>query len=102
MESTSSNTWNPAQDANGTLDRYLPALGHRVKNAYGMYSFDSFQLAQLIEYVESQTNGRRDELERLERQLIPLLNTIRKELGKRPVVYPKADSGGDRSDETRL
>lgn len=31
----------------------------------------------------------RRELEKLERQMIPLLNTIRKELGKPPIIVPK-------------
>lgn len=31
----------------------------------------------------------RIELEQLERQLIPVINSIRKRLGKRPVVVPK-------------
>jgi hypothetical protein len=29
------------------------------------------------------------ELERLERQMIPLLNSVRKQLGKPPVIVPK-------------
>lgn len=33
--------------------------------------------------------ARRRELMRLERQLIPFLNSIRAELGKRPVIVPK-------------
>lgn len=32
---------------------------------------------------------RRRELMRLERQMIPVLNSIRAELGKRPVIVPK-------------
>lgn len=32
---------------------------------------------------------RRKELMRLERQMIPVLNSIRAELGKRPVIVPK-------------
>lgn len=32
---------------------------------------------------------RRKELMRLERQIIPVLNSIRAELGKRPVIVPK-------------
>jgi hypothetical protein len=31
----------------------------------------------------------RAELERLERQMIPLLNSVRKQLGKPPVIVPK-------------
>lgn len=37
----------------------------------------------------------RDELARLERQLIPLLNTIRMMLGKRPVIVPKDNRAHD-------
>lgn len=32
----------------------------------------------------------REELERLERQLIPAINTVRAALGKPPIIVPKA------------
>lgn len=84
MVSTSStgNTYNPAEDTNPILERYLPGLGVAVRPAYAMYVLDSFQLARLILIVEETAGGRRGELERLERQLIPLLNSIRGQLGK--------------------
>jgi hypothetical protein len=36
-----------------------------------------------------QRKQQRAELERLERQMIPLLNSVRKQLGKPPVIVPK-------------
>lgn len=35
------------------------------------------------------SDDERAELEQLERQLIPVINSIRRRLGKRPVVVPK-------------
>ena len=89
MESTSSNNWNPAETANGKLEQYLPALGYTVKQAYAMYSFDSFQLAELIGMIENATAARYGDLATLERQLIPLLNTVRAQMGKPPIIAPR-------------
>lgn len=85
--------FNPAEDANQVLERYLPGLGHAVKAAYGVYLLDSFQLAELILSVEAEA-GQRDDLERMERQMIPLLNSIRERLGKPRVIAPKPGDGG--------
>jgi hypothetical protein len=38
---------------------------------------------------DEQRKRQRAELERLERQMIPLLNSVRKQLGKPPVIVPK-------------
>lgn len=80
--------FNPATDANQVLERYLPALGHTVKASYGVYQLDSFELAELILQVEAGAT-QRDDLERMERQMIPLLNSIRRRLGKPGVIAPK-------------
>lgn len=80
--------FNPAEDANRVLERYLPGLGHAVKGAYGVYLLDSYQLAELILSVEAGSPGR-DDLERMERQMIPLLNSIRERLGKPRIVAPR-------------
>ena len=85
--------FNPAEDANRILERYLPGLGHAVKGAYGVYLLDSFQLAELILTIEAGAT-QRDDLERMERQMIPLLNSIRERLGKPRVIAPKG-AGGD-------
>ena len=45
--------------------------------------------AAVVAQVEAAQQAQREELERLERQLIPLLNTVRWRLGKRPVIVPK-------------
>jgi hypothetical protein len=84
--------FNPANDANRVLARYLPGLGHAVKDAYGVYQLDSFQLAELILSIEAAT-AHRDDLERMERQMIPLLNSIRRRLGKPGVIAPKGPPG---------
>lgn len=47
--------------------------------------------AAVVAQVEAMQQARREELERLERQLIPLLNTVRAHLGKRPIIAPKGD-----------
>jgi hypothetical protein len=85
--------FNPAAGANEVLGRYLPGLGHAVKDAYGVYALDSYQLAELILSVEAAA-ARRDDLEQMERQMIPLLNSIRARLGKPRMVAPKG--AGDR------
>lgn len=43
----------------------------------------------VVAQVEAMQQARREELERLERQLIPLLNTVRGQLGKKPIIAPK-------------
>lgn len=88
--------FNPASDANRVLARYLPGLGHAVKDAYGVYLLDSYQLAELILSIEAETAAaavERDDLERMERQMIPLLNSIRRRLGKPGVIAPKGPPG---------
>jgi hypothetical protein len=86
--------FNPASDANRVLARYLPGLGHAVKDAYGVYQLDSYQLAELILSVETEAAGR-DDLEQMERQMIPLLNSIRRRLGKPRMVAPKPGEARD-------
>lgn len=85
--------FNPAEDANQVLERYLPGLGHVVRGAYAVYALDSFQLAELILSVEAEV-AHRDDLERMERQMIPLLNSIRERLGKPKVIAPGKGSDG--------
>jgi hypothetical protein len=43
---------------------------------------------------DEQRKRQRAELERLERQMIPLLNSVRQQLGKPPVIVPKVKAGG--------
>ena len=88
--------FNPAEEANRVLARYLPGLGHVVRGAYAVYMLDSFQLAELILSVEAEA-AHRDDLERMERQMIPLLNSIRERLGKPRVIAPKPGDGGGKS-----
>jgi hypothetical protein len=38
---------------------------------------------------DEQRKRQQAELERLERQMIPLLNSVRRQLGKPPVIVPK-------------
>lgn len=45
--------------------------------------------AAVMAQVEAMQQARREELERFERQLIPLLNTVRAQLGKKPIIAPK-------------
>lgn len=47
--------------------------------------------AAVVAQVEAIQQARREELERFERQLIPLLNTVRAQLGKKPIIAPKGD-----------
>lgn len=45
--------------------------------------------------AESLLNLSREELAKLERQLIPLLNTVRQLQGKRPVIVPSDNRAHD-------
>jgi hypothetical protein len=45
------------------------------------------RLSFLVKYIAMTTS--RSDLEKLERQMIPVLNTIRAQLGKPPVIVPK-------------
>lgn len=45
----------------------------------------TMQLEQLLKANREQ----KERLEKMERQMIPLLNSIRQQLGKRPVIVPK-------------
>lgn len=47
------------------------------------------EAAPVLAQVEAARQEHREQLERLERQLIPLLNTVRAQLGKRPIIAPK-------------
>ncbi len=58
------------------LTAYFPALAPSDATA-------------VVAQVEAMQQARREELERFERQLIPLLNTVRRQLGKKPIIVPK-------------
>jgi hypothetical protein len=50
---------------------------------------------------DEQRKRQRAELERLERQMIPLLNSVRQQLGKPPVIVPKVKAEGRGQNEHR-
>ncbi len=54
-----------------------------------LYLIDVRDMRQAQTRVSPPAAMSREELERLERQLIPAINTIRAALGKPPIIVPK-------------
>lgn len=54
-----------------------------------LYPIDVRDMRQAQTRVSPPAAMSREELERLERQLIPAINTIRAALGKSPIIVPK-------------
>ncbi len=54
-----------------------------------LYPIDVRDMRQAKTRVSPPAAMSREELERLERQLIPAINTIRAALGKSPIIVPK-------------